>query len=102
MEPAPSWRYDAGNGPLADGRAEPCTRALRASGVERRRVRLNLPQNFDSPQQREFLDALPTLVFLERAGRVVFANAEARHAMGTAEPEWSQIPVEDVLWGLFP
>jgi len=63
---------------------------------------LNLPENFDSFQQQEVLDALPVLVFLERAGKVVFANAEARHMLGVAEGEWAERPVEDVLWGLFP
>ena len=63
---------------------------------------LNLPENSDSTQQQEILDALPLLVFLERAGRIVFANAEARHVLGMAEGEWIQRPVEDVLWGLFP
>lgn len=63
---------------------------------------LNLPENSDSAQQQEVLDALPVLVFLERAGRVVFANAEARQTLGQSEGEWVQRPVEDVLWGLFP
>jgi len=63
---------------------------------------LNLPENSDSAQQQEVLDALPVLVFLERAGRIVFANAEARQMLGVAEGEWTPRPVEDVLWGLFP
>jgi len=63
---------------------------------------LNLPENSDSAQQQEVLDALPVLVFLEREGKVVFANAEARQTLGLAEGEWVQRPVEDVLWGLFP
>ncbi|MGB8261023.1 MAG: EAL domain-containing protein [Terracidiphilus sp.] len=63
---------------------------------------LNLPENSDSAQQQEVLDALPALIFLERAGRIVYANAEARKLLGTADVEWSQRPVEDVLWGLFP
>jgi diguanylate cyclase (GGDEF)-like protein/PAS domain S-box-containing protein len=63
---------------------------------------LNLPRNSDSTQQREVLDALPLLVFLERAGKVVFANAEARQMLGIAEGDWVERPVEDVLWGLFP
>ena len=63
---------------------------------------LNLPENSDSAQQQEVLDALPVLVFLERAGRVVFANAEARQTLGLAEGEWAPRAVEDVLWGLFP
>ncbi|HWG19917.1 MAG TPA: EAL domain-containing protein [Terracidiphilus sp.] len=64
-------------------------------------IDLNLPENSDSQQQRDILDALPVLVFLERAGLIVFANAEARHEIGH-EGEWVQRPVEDVLWGLFP
>jgi len=63
---------------------------------------LNLPENSDSREQREVLDALPVLVFLERAGRIVFANAEARQMLGLTEGEWVERPVEDVLWGLFP
>lgn len=62
----------------------------------------NLPENSDSAQQREILDALPVLVFLERAGQIVYANSEARQMLGQAEGEWIQRPVEDVLWGLFP
>ena len=64
-------------------------------------TRLMRPENPDSAQQREVLDALPVLVFLERGGTVVFANAEARHEMGI-EGEWVERPVEDVLWGLLP
>ena len=63
---------------------------------------LNLPENSDSSQQREVLDALPVLVFLERAGKVVFANAEARQTLGVADGDWTPRLVEDVLWGLFP
>lgn len=62
---------------------------------------LNLTGNSDSAQQ-EILDALPVLVFLERAGKVVFANAEARKMLGELDGEWVERPVEDVLWGLFP
>ena len=50
----------------------------------------------------EVLDGLPVLVFLERAGKIIFANAEARELLGLTEGEWVQRPVEDVLWGLFP
>jgi diguanylate cyclase (GGDEF)-like protein/PAS domain S-box-containing protein len=52
--------------------------------------------------QRAVLDGLPVLVFLEQAGKIVFANAEARQLLGLTEGEWSHRPVEDVLWGLFP
>jgi Amt family ammonium transporter len=61
---------------------------------------LNLPQNSDSAQQRAILDALPVLVFLERAGKIVFANAEARQLLRLPEGELIQRPVEEVLWGL--
>ena len=62
---------------------------------------LNLPENSDSAEQREILDALPVLVFLEREGKIVFANIEARQMLGLAEGEWMECPVEDVLWGLY-
>jgi diguanylate cyclase (GGDEF)-like protein/PAS domain S-box-containing protein len=73
-----------------------------AASVPRETTNLNLPENSDSREQREVLDALPVLVFLERAGRIVFANAEARQMLGLAEGEWVERPVEEVLWGLFP
>lgn len=63
---------------------------------------MNLPENSNSIEQREILDALPVLVFLERGGQIVFANAEARRAMGVGDSEWVQRPVEDIVWGLFP
>src|SRR5271165_1634834 len=63
---------------------------------------LNLPENFDSAEQQQVLDALPVLVFLEREGKVVYANIEARQTLGLSEGEWTPRPVEDVLWGLFP
>ncbi len=63
---------------------------------------LNLPKHADSAQQQEVLDALPVLVFLEKAGKVVFANSEARQMLGVADVDWAERPVEDVLWGLFP
>src|SRR5665213_3276776 len=70
--------------------------------VLREATGLNLPENADSSRQREILDALPVLVFLEQAGKIVFANAEARQMMGLTEGDWAERPVEDVLWGLFP
>ncbi|MGC1462861.1 MAG: EAL domain-containing protein [Terracidiphilus sp.] len=63
---------------------------------------LTLPENSDTSKQQEILDALPVLIFLERAGKVVFANTEARRMLGLTEGEWVPRPVEDVLWGLFP
>jgi diguanylate cyclase (GGDEF)-like protein/PAS domain S-box-containing protein len=63
---------------------------------------LNLSDGADSSRQREILDALPVLVFLEQAGKIVFANVEARQMIGLTEGEWLPRPVEEVLWGLFP
>ncbi len=62
----------------------------------------NVYGNTNPDAQREVLDGLPVLVFLERAGKIVFANAEARQMLGLVEGEWIARPVEDVLWGLFP
>lgn len=61
---------------------------------------MNLPKNSDSAEQREILDALPVLVFLERAGQIAYANAEARQVLGLADGDWTPCPVEDVLLGL--
>jgi diguanylate cyclase (GGDEF)-like protein/PAS domain S-box-containing protein len=63
---------------------------------------LSLPEDTDAARQREILDALPVLIFLERAGKIVYANAEARQMLGYAEGVWTPRGVEDVLWGLFP
>ena len=63
---------------------------------------LTLPENSDMNRQQEILDALPVLIFLEHAGKIVFANTEARRMLGLTEGEWVTRPVEDVLWGLFP
>lgn len=65
-------------------------------------IRLNLPENSGSAHQQQILDALPVLVFLERGGKIVFANAEARHLLGSRNGAWIEKPVEEVLWGLFP
>ncbi len=65
-------------------------------------MELNLHGNSNPDAQREVLDGLPVLVFLERAGKIVFANAEARQLLGHSGGEWIPRPVEDVLWGLFP
>jgi diguanylate cyclase (GGDEF)-like protein/PAS domain S-box-containing protein len=64
-------------------------------------MNVNLPENSDSANQQGILDALPVLVFLERAGRIVFANAEARQMLGMTEGKWVERPVEEVLWGLY-
>jgi diguanylate cyclase (GGDEF)-like protein/PAS domain S-box-containing protein len=63
---------------------------------------LNLYKDANPDAQREVLDGLPVLVFLERAGRIVFANTEARRTLGLTEGEWTSHPVEEVIWGLFP
>ena len=65
-------------------------------------MNVNLPQNWDSLVQQNILDGLPALIFLERAGRIVFGNAEARHLIGLGDEKWSSRPVEEVLWGLLP
>lgn len=70
--------------------------------VPREAKELNVYGNTNPDAQREVLDGLPVLVFLERAGKIVFANAEARQLLGLVEGEWIARPVEDVLWGLFP
>jgi Amt family ammonium transporter len=63
-------------------------------------MNVNLAQNWDSLMQQNILDGLPALVFLERAGRIVYANVEARRVMGITEETWASRPVEEVLWGL--
>jgi len=60
---------------------------------------VTLPENSDSRQQRDILDALPVLVFLEYAGKLVYANAEARHAIGW-EGAWQECATDEILWGL--
>jgi len=65
-------------------------------------MNVNVPQNWESPEQQDILDGLPALIFLERAGRIVFANVEARKLLGWADGKWVSRPVEEVLWGLFP
>ena len=45
-------------------------------------MELNVYENTNPDAQREVLDSLPVLVFLERAGKIVFANAEARAVAG--------------------
>jgi diguanylate cyclase (GGDEF)-like protein/PAS domain S-box-containing protein len=65
-------------------------------------IRSNPFEATNPDAQRQVLDGLPVLVFLERAGKIVFANAEARRTLGLTEGEWTPRPVEEVLWGLFP
>ena len=90
--------------PIWKGAAVPLTEAADSDTASEppETKSLNLPENSDSAQQQEVLDALPVLVFLERAGKVVFANVEARQTLGLADGDWVPRPVEDVLWGLFP
>lgn len=63
---------------------------------------VNLLQNWESPGQQEILDGLPALVFLVRAGRVVFANREARELLRWEGETWASRPIDEVLWGLLP
>ncbi len=81
---------------------EPKNAEMGPASVPLEAMGLILPDSSDSSKQREILDALPVLVFLERAGKIVFANAEARQMLGLTEAELIDRPVEDVLWGLFP
>ena len=76
--------------------------AAPAPAVPAEAMELNLDGDTNPDAQHEVLDALPVLVFLERAGKIVFANTEARQMLGLVEGEWIPRPVEDVLWGLFP
>jgi len=71
------------------------------SRVPREAVKVDPYENSVPDAQREVLNRLPVLIFLERAGVIVFANAEARDLLGIAEDEWTERPVEDVFWGLF-
>jgi diguanylate cyclase (GGDEF)-like protein/PAS domain S-box-containing protein len=65
-------------------------------------IGLNFYEYAHSDSSRQILDSLPALVFLERGGKIVFANAEARQLLGLTEGEWVARPVEDVLWGFYP
>jgi PAS domain-containing protein len=75
---------------------------MKSTAVSWGAMGFNLPENSDSAMQRDILEALPVLVFLERAGKIVFANAEARQLPGLEQDEAFERPVEDVLWGVFP
>lgn len=63
---------------------------------------MNLHKDANPGARREVLDALPVLILLEHSGKITFANAEARHVLGTAEGEWVPRPVEELFWGLRP
>jgi PAS domain S-box-containing protein len=63
---------------------------------------LNLVTTATSIEQMAVLDALPALIFLERAGKIVYANREARLTINEADGEWMERPIEEVLWGLLP
>jgi Amt family ammonium transporter len=65
-------------------------------------MQVNLHKDANPDAMREVLDALPVLVLLEHSGKITFANAEARHVLGTAEGEWVPRPVEELFWGLRP
>ena len=52
--------------------------------------------------KQSIVDVLPALVFVERAGKIVFANSEAKELLGLAGEAWKERPVEEVLWGFFP
>ena len=43
---------------------------------------------------------MPVLVFLEREGRIVFANTEARRMLGVGDSDWTARLSEEILWGL--
>ncbi len=73
----------------------------RGRGGSSEALSLNVRENTNPDPKREALDDLPVLVFLECAGKIVFANAEARQALGLTEEEWVPRPVEEALWGLF-
>lgn len=60
---------------------------------------MNVEEIIGSVGLTEILDGLPVLVFLERAGTILFANAEARGVLGV-EP-WREQSVEEVLWGFY-
>ena len=75
-------------------------RLAQACRISQEAVGLHLPQQSDPVEQLEILDTLPALVFLERGGKIVFANAEARLMIGMDKGEWTPLPVDDVLWGL--
>lgn len=65
-------------------------------------ITLNLVTNLASLDQIAILDALPVLIFLERAGKIVFANREARLTIHEVDEAWAERPIEEVLWGLLP
>jgi diguanylate cyclase (GGDEF)-like protein/PAS domain S-box-containing protein len=82
--------------------ADPETNARGRCGGSREAMRLDLQENANPDAMREVLDGLPVLVFLERAGKIIFANFEARQTLGVTEGKWVPRPVEEVFWGLLP
>lgn len=54
----------------------------------------------EAAAQRALFDALPVLLFLERAGQVFFANVAARTLLGVADRPWTERSLEELLWGL--
>jgi PAS domain S-box-containing protein len=63
---------------------------------------LNLVKNFASSEQKAILDAMPVLIFLERAGKIVFANRAARLTINEVDGDWAECNMEEVLWGVLP
>lgn len=86
-----------GTGPLPEGKP-----LQTGPAKPKEDLGLKLSEKANPGAQHEVLDGLPVLIFLERAGRIVFANAEARRTLGMTDGEWIARPVEEVLWGLFP
>ncbi len=87
-------RFESMAGHSVEWQAGPELEQTRAGAAEilSEAMGLNLPENADSIKQHEILDALPVLIFLERAGKIVFANAEARLMLGLTEGEWVPRP----------
>ncbi len=91
----------AGDPSRAGFRDDSEAKTSRGRGGSRESTSLNPRENTNPDPKREVLDGLPVLVFLENAGKIVFANAEARQALGLTEEDWVPRPVEEALWGLF-
>lgn len=86
---------------MAGFRADSETKTSRGRGGSGEDLNLSSRENASLDPKREILDGLPVLVLLEQAGKITFANAEARQALGLTEDEWVPRPVEEALWGLF-
>ena len=90
--------------PIWNTHSEPASESgpRRLAAVPWEATSLKFPPNWEGSEHQEILDALPVLIFLERAGRIVYANAEARQMLGLTDGVWIPRSVEEVLWGLFP